>query len=76
MKLTNQEMLEQYNEAVVTEHVTDLNNVAECDSECDNCPANPACTQLAYNHEKETSDYKVFVTNFKRYILPLIPIKE
>jgi len=76
MKLTNQEMLEQYNEAIIIGKVRNLRNNCECDSECDNCPANPACTQLAYNHEKETSDYKVFVTNFKKHILPLIPIKE
>jgi len=76
MILTPQEMLKQYNEAVVTEHVIDIHDIATCTQECDNCPAQPSCNQLSYNHEKETSDYKVFVTNFKKHILPLIPIKQ
>jgi len=78
MQLTPQEMLQQYYEAVATKYVTDIHDNAHCDSDsgCNNCPAQQACDQLSYNHEKEEADYKTFVTNFKEHILPLLPIKE
>ena len=76
MILTPQEMLQQYNEAVATGICVDLYDNADCDSLCDGCPAQPSCNQLSYNHEKETSDYAVFVTNYVAQIKPLLPIKE
>ena len=57
--LSDKELMEKYREAEVTGHVTDINDPGACTSECDECPAGPACDQLA-----EGGDYQVFVKNY------------
>ena len=60
-EITNAELFVQAQEEGF---VTDLENNAECSSECQNCPANRACTELAKDINGEP-DNSIFVTNYK-----------
>ncbi len=59
--LTNVELANQYIEAHDKGFVEDLEDNAECNSECDDCPAREACTQLS-----DGGEYKDFVANYKK----------
>ena len=65
---TNKEMADMFIEARDKGFVSDLLNNAKCDSECDDCPANRACTQLT----EGSYVYKVFVGNYNVDVLPII----
>ncbi len=46
--------------------ITDLAD-CECASECEECPAGPACEQIS-----NKGDYSTFVHNYKHEILPIL----
>ncbi len=64
--LTNTEMAQLFIDAEPG-FVYDLEDNAECNSGCDECPAQPACEQLA-----EDNTFTTFVKNYNRDVLPLI----
>jgi len=66
-EITNAELFVQAQEEGF---VTDLEDASECNSECQNCPASPACEELSMDSNGE-SNYSVFVANYKE-LLPEI----
>jgi len=63
--LSNQQLKELFKEAeeqgFISDEYKDRNDqYAPCNSECDECPASPACEQLSVS-----KDYKTFVANYK-----------
>ena len=48
--------------------VGDIENYDDCDSECDNCPARPACLTLS----KNKTDTKFGRETYYDYVLPII----
>ena len=61
--LNDKKLKELFEEAYKIGYITDL-KTSECVSDCDECPAGPACMQLSTNDDG-TGDYPLFLVNYK-----------
>ncbi len=55
------ELIEKYEAAEETGHVTDIHHANGCNSECDDCPASDACKQLSAGGQ-----YSLFVVKYAK----------
>ena len=67
MELTSAEMLKEIKDAEESGHIKDAHDYLECNSRCEDCPADPTCKTLTGE-----GDYAMFRDNFKRRILTLL----
>ncbi len=66
--MTNTEMAQLFINAQDEDFITGLfNQHHECNSECEDCPASPACEQLA-----EDKDFAKFSKNYNTHIVPIL----
>ena len=68
--MDNDQLADLFEEAIDQGIVTDIVD-AECDDRCTECPAAPACEQLA-----EDRNYKTFLANYRRDIYPIMKDRQ